>query len=249
MTISSRAHASRLGTYRQLMADRSSFQRRFRDLLFQEAGMRGRVLDIGCGSAVPPAIDGVQQRAAQLDGVDIDAAVLSHPSLGCRWHAPFEVAQIPNGSYDAAYSYNVVEHIARPRPFFEKVGAVLKPGGVFWALTPHGRHPFCRLTRLIERLGLKQVFAARAEGVNSYPAYYRMNTPRQVMRAIEGIGFASADFYYLPCTNWDQYVPSPLRWGPNLYDRFLGARVGPCMLLLAYRLELAGANSPELGTA
>jgi hypothetical protein len=38
---------------------------------------------------------------------------------------PFESAPIPDRAYGFAYAYNVLEHIAAPRPFFDKLASVL----------------------------------------------------------------------------------------------------------------------------
>ena len=168
---------------------------------------------------------------------------MSHPNLCERWKSPFETAPIPSSTYDLAYAYNVIEHIQNPAQFLSTLLRVLKPGGIFWALTPYGPHPFCRLSRSIEVLGAKGWFAKRNAGVNDYPAYYRLNTIRSVTAGAQRSGFASATFYRFPCVNWDTYFPSALRWVPNLYDCILGIRASPCMQILAYRLR-----SPERPT-
>jgi SAM-dependent methyltransferase len=227
-----------LGDYAALDRDRFSYIAKFRELLYAEDRIRGRVLDIGCGGEFPPPTRDLDQVAAQVDGVDPMAAVHGHPGLTLRWEGKFSDVDIPRQAYDLAYAFNVVEHIERARPFFETVRQVLKPGGVFWAHTPHGHHPFCTLSRALEVLGFKKKFAEGNEFVNDYPAYYRMNTAAQVLLAIEGLGFSSARFVYLPCINWDLYFPRALRWGPHLYDRVLGSRFNRFKIVIAYRLEL-----------
>lgn len=231
------------GPMRQQTAQRDRFQKRFRELLFAEPQLRGRVLDIGCGGAFPPPLIGIEKLSKRVDGVDISDAVMSHPSLCERWHSPFEAAPIPSDAYDLAYAYNVVEHLPEPATFFSTVFRVLKPGGVFWALTPHGPHPFCWLSRSVELLGAKAWFAKQNEGVNDYPAYYRLNSIRSVTAGSERAGFTSVKFYRFPCVNWDTYFPGALRWVPHLYDSFLGTRVSSCMQILAFRLSRPPAGS------
>jgi SAM-dependent methyltransferase len=223
------------GTMRQQSIQRDRFQKRFRELLFAEPQLRGRVLDIGCGSEFPLPLRGIEKLPERIDGVDVSDAVMSHPGLCERWQSPLETAPIPSGSYDLAYAYNVLEHIPNPAPFLSALFRVLKPGGVFWALTPYGPHPFCRLSRSIEVLGGKGWFARRNEGVNDYPAYYRLNSIGSVTARAEEAGFASATFYRFPCVNWDTYFPSALKWLPHLYDSLLGTRISSCMQVLAFR--------------
>lgn len=226
--------------FRQLMQDRSSFQRAFLELLTAEPGLRGRVLDIGCGGRLPTSIASIAQVVGQLDGVDPDEAVLSHPSLTLRWQGQLEeVNDIPTGAYDLAYAYNVVEHIAEPTRFLATVCRILKPGGVFWALTPNGSHPFSRLSRTIEVLGGKRMAAKSSTAhINDYPAYYRLNRAGQLLAAAQDQNVKNVQLHYMPCAQWDQYFPRALRWGPNLFDLLLGSRFKTCMLVLAYRIEV-----------
>lgn len=225
------------GDYAEQFCNRSAFQYRFAEMLLAEPGARGRVLDVGCGGGMQPFLAPLTALAAQLDGLDPSPVILGHSDLVERWHAPVERAPFPRDAYDLAYAYNVVEHVPAARPFFEAVRAALKPGGVFWALTPHANHPFCKLSRAIELIGLKKRMAAANPGVNDYPAYYRLNRPRQVLRAVEGLGFDLATFHFMPCAQWGTYFPRPLKVFPRLYDRLLGSRFRPFMLLLAYRLQ------------
>lgn len=232
-------------TWRELDADRRSFQRAFVELLLGSPQFKGRVLDIGCGGDLPAALNSITGRYGSLDGVDPSPEVAQHPLLDQRWHAPFETSSVPSATYDCAYAYNVLEHITDPVPFFRKVHEVLKPGGVFWALTPNGRHPFALLSRSIERIGLKP-FARRKIGrdeatgtmaVNDYPAYYRCNRPGAVTRAIRDLGFARARFFYFPCVQWDTYFPRWLKWAPHAFDFCIGTHLTPFMQLFIIRLE------------
>lgn len=196
MSIHVKHKTIRLGNYDTLLQDRSGFQRFFSGQLLKEPGIHGRVLDIGCGGNLPSALSPIVSAVGQLDGVDPNREVLSHPHLTRRWHDRFEEADIPTATYDMAYAYNVVEHIEQPEPFFQKVRAILKPGGCFWALTPHAKHPFCKLARWVELAGGKRLAGRAIEGVNDYSSYYRLNSAAQVLGVIQG--YSTAKFYYLP---------------------------------------------------
>jgi SAM-dependent methyltransferase len=141
-----------------------------------------------------------------------------------------------------AYAYNVVEHVADPARFLTSVNQILRPGGVFWALTPHGRHPFCWLARITEQVGGKARARERLRQdtgytVNAYPSYYRLNTRRAVERNAGKIGFSGGRFEYYPCLQWDTYFPDFMRWIPHAYDYVAGIRWPACMLVFAFRLQ------------
>ena len=231
---------------RDLTAERDKPARWWGQRLLAEPGARGRVLDIGCGGRLYPPMDRILGVCRQLDGVDPSDAVMNHPNLAERWHAPLEAASVPAGAYDMAYASYVLEHLTEPRAFFVKVRAVLRPGGVFWALTPNGTHPFCTATRLVQVLGAKRTIAERADGMNAYPAYYRANTAGAITRAVEGLGFESAAFYYVPSLNWRHYFPRGARWVRAAYDWLLGTRWRYCMLQLACRLSVPAERRPGL---
>lgn len=234
----------RTADWNELVRNRGGFQDEFTRLVGAAAGSGRTVLDIGCGGGFPAALSGLAPQLEVLDGVDPDPQVEKHRRLRRRWHGTFETAAIDAESYDLAYAYNVLEHIAEPRPFFEKMRQVLKPGGVFWALTPNGQHPFALLSRSIELAGLKGLARAKlgscADGstrVNDYPAYYRCNSPRAVLRAIHGLGFRRVTFYFHPCLQWDTYFPGCLRWVPRSYDFLVGTRLASCMQIFIVCLE------------
>jgi SAM-dependent methyltransferase len=227
----------------QLDGQRSEFQRIFASRVLAEPALKGRVLDIGCGGGLPIALRGHDQAFENLDGVDVSDAVTRHPLLKNRWVGPFEESRLPEGAYDLCYAYNVVEHIKDAPRFFAKLSTVLKPGGVFWALTPNGTHPFCIISRSIELLGLKpaltRVIRARTHenNINEISSYYQLNRRSQVTRALKTLPFVKAHFLYIPCVQWDTFFPPAVRWLPHAYDRTLGNRFGRRMSVLAYRLE------------
>jgi SAM-dependent methyltransferase len=164
--------------------------------------------------------------------------VLKNPDLQQRWHASLEQALVPESAYDLAYAYNVVEHVPVARPFFEKVCRVLRPGGAFYALTPHARHPFAILSRTLELAGVKRLIARRNVKVNDYAAYYRLNSRSRVLAAIDGLDFDPPTFHYLTEPNWERaYFPRGLRWLVRGYDKVLGEPVEGLRLIFTMRLQ------------
>jgi SAM-dependent methyltransferase len=216
----------------------SEHQLAFGRLIAAEPGVGGRVLDVGCGPGLHGAVGFVAGRARQIDGVDPSPEVHRHPDLTLRWQSTLEQAPIPESTYDLAVAFNVVEHLPDPRPFLAAVHRVLKPGGVFWALTPHANHPFCMLSRALDVTGVKYLIARRNAGVNDYPAYYRLNRKRQVRRAIRGLGFDAPRFEHFTAPGWHVgYFPRALHWGPVLFDHLIGDRFKTFNLIFAFALR------------
>jgi len=231
-------HTVALGSYREVDADRSGFQSVFAAMLRDRRGSLGRTLDIGCGpEPAKPLLEGLKT-ATEYHGVDPDPAILGNSRLDRAWNGEFETANIPKRAYDTVLAYNVVEHIPQARPFFESVAAVLKPNGEFWALSQNAMHPFSKVSNIVRVCGLKSLYrkTIKTEGVNEYPAYYRLNSPRQILEATEGLNFASAEFWFVPCTQWDSYFPRPVRFLPHAYDRLIGTRCRNGMQILVCRL-------------
>ena len=215
-----------------------AYQREFCQRLAAEPGIRGgRVLDVGCGPGLTDPFRFVRRAAAELHGLDPGPDVLAHPDLDHRWQATLEDADVPAEGYDVAYAYNVLEHVARPAEFLRAVHRLLKPGGVFWAMTPSARHPFVIMAWTAEAAGLKERIAARRAGVNDYPSPYRLNSPRAIRRAARGLGFR-ASFHFAAAPRWYAgYLPR-WAWPPlALYDAAVCRLVPGLRLILMVRLE------------
>lgn len=202
---------------RHVKAREPDFAMAFREAIAADDNVRGNVLDVGCGSKFPAPMWIMPHVARELHGVDPSPQVHSHAGLHKAWEGVFEQAPLPESHFDLAYAWNVVEHIEQARPFFTKLERVLRPGGTFWALTPHARHPFAKASRAIEVMGLKQWFAARSEAVNKYPAYYRLNTRTKVIASIAGLRLEPMKFDYFASGGWWSYFPRVVQPLGRLY--------------------------------
>lgn len=171
------------------------------DLILADAARLGdglTFLDIGCGKGFDtdvPLQQSLVAAAGRYIGIEPDAAVeLDGPITDVR-RCLFEQADLAPGSVHVAFAIMVLEHLADPQPFWDKLHAVLAPGGVFWAMTVDARHWFCRASLWMERLRLKELylswlFGARGrERYENYPVHYRCNTPARVAHYAEA--FAS----------------------------------------------------------
>jgi len=229
--------------FHELIAYRGGHRDGYCRMLGQDLRVRGRVLEVGCGSKLNPDLEQynrVLKGTKQLDGVDPDPGIMNHPVLTNRWIGEFEKADIPSEEYDAIVSHNVAEHVVNARSFMEAAHRVLKSGGVIYALTPHAQHPFVVGVRTVQSLGMRGAWKKRLkQQINEYPAYYRLNRRRSIVRAARGLGFAHAELQYYPCVQWDMYFPRPLRVIPHVFDRLAGIHFRWCAMILIFKIEKA----------
>ena len=102
------------------------------------------VLDAGCGTGdlvAALAEDGHETVGMDVSGSAVERASERHPDLRFLRHPVEELPWPLDGrSFDAVVSFEVVEHLLRPRRLLEGARAVLRPGGGLALTTPyHGR--------------------------------------------------------------------------------------------------------------
>jgi SAM-dependent methyltransferase len=217
------------------------------DLILEDAGRRGdglTFLDIGCGRGFGGDL-GLQQSLARAAGhyvgIEPDPEMNPGPHISERHCCFFEDAPLGAGSVDVAFANMVLEHLAEPGRFWDKLYDVLRDGGVFWGLTMDARHWFCLASRWAERLKVKDLYLTALRGqrgaarYENYPVFYRSNSPEQIARY-------TGRFRSCECLNLgrigqcDYYVPRLLRPLTNWLDR-RALRRGRPGTVLAVRVE------------
>jgi len=138
-------HASRRGAGFVLLGDaRSAFLRK-------AIGTGKKVLDIGCRDG---SLTKLYMEGNTVTGLDIDSAALARAAeLG------IETRQVDlNGdwntapaSYDVVVAAKVLEHLYYPEVVLEKIGAVLKPGGMLVGTVPNPYSLMNRFRYLIKQ--------------------------------------------------------------------------------------------------
>jgi ubiquinone/menaquinone biosynthesis C-methylase UbiE len=102
-----------------------------------------RVLDLGCGAgdlAADLARAGAQVTAADVAQAALDRAGRRHPELELRLIDIDEPLPFTDGSFDAVWSSEVIEHVADTARWLSEVRRVLVPRGRVLLTTPsHGR--------------------------------------------------------------------------------------------------------------
>lgn len=95
----------------------------------------GRVLEVGSGTGL------LQDMVADYVGVDItasSAAFMRKPfGVGSATALPF-----PDNSFDGAFSFWVLEHIARPAAMLDEMRRVVRPGGTIFLVAAYAVAPW-----------------------------------------------------------------------------------------------------------
>jgi SAM-dependent methyltransferase len=116
------------------------------DYVAGELGRSGRVIEVGCGAGYGSTR--LCGHASRFVGLDVDSEVIAHAkSANVSVAAEFRVydgVRIPFGdaSFDAAVSFQVVEHVSDDVGYVAEIARVLAPGGILYLTTPN------RLTRV-----------------------------------------------------------------------------------------------------
>lgn len=222
----------------------------FRDLILSDAQrMKAErneltLLDIGCGGGFDG--DATLQRSlaeagSRYIGVEPDEHIELANVFTSSQRCLFEDAQIEDESVDIAFAVMVLEHIADPRVFWNKVYRVLRKGGCFWGLTVDARHWFVLMSTLMEKLGVKDIYLDKLHGkrgeerYENYPAFYRANSPTQIARFTSCFSSVKV-LTFSRVGQLDFYIPGRLRRVGRWLDS-LTIRAGLPGAVMAVRVE------------
>ncbi|MEA2337550.1 MAG: hypothetical protein QOE82_1557 [Thermoanaerobaculia bacterium] len=102
-------------------------------------GRPGRLLDVGFGAGT--FLEAARRAGWQTSGVEVSLpAVEQARARGFDVaHGRLEDAAYPDASFDAVVATEIFEHISDVRPLLRETARILRPGGLLWATTPHGR--------------------------------------------------------------------------------------------------------------
>ncbi len=112
----------------------------------------GRVLELGAGPSPALAALNAPFRVAS----DLSQGMLrANPNLRGMQRITADAQCLPfaQESFDAVFCINVLEHVPAPGRLMEEAARVLRPGGLFFAITPNGGVAW--LLELLEQLHLK----------------------------------------------------------------------------------------------
>ncbi|MDQ2921396.1 MAG: class I SAM-dependent methyltransferase, partial [Acidobacteriota bacterium] len=155
----------------------------------------GRLLDVGFGAGT--LLEAARRAGWQAFGVEVAArAVEQVRGLGFDvFCGTLQEARYPENYFDVVTASEVLEHVPDPQVVLHEIARVLRPGGLLWATTPHGRGVSVRVLglkwsvvsppehlqlfsrngsqQMIRAAGLRQVRVA-TEGVNPYELLHNL---------------------------------------------------------------------------
>jgi SAM-dependent methyltransferase len=186
------------------------------------------VLDIGAGKDRNQIDAYIQPRVLRLVGIDPAEDILLNPSVHERHCTSLEsFAQEAQEKFDVLFCTMVLEHITDPDAFFLSCRKLLKPGGVFFAVTPNLWHYFGLTTKITSILKINEWLLDRLVGKQQkeeyhFPTFYRVNSLHSIRGILRRTGFHDVEFHCLD--NWIVYryvLPKQLHWLAILYSHLV----------------------------
>ena len=155
-----------------------------RAFLLAHVGAGERVLDLGCGAGEFSAAllqAGARPIAVDVAGEALRRAAARVPGLDVRRWRDGEPLPLEDGSVDAVWAGEVVEHVVDVAPWLSEVRRVLRPRGTLLLTTPH--HGPLTLLRLAVS---PRRFAAHFEPRSDHVRFF---SPRTLRALLDDLGF------------------------------------------------------------
>jgi SAM-dependent methyltransferase len=157
------------------------------------------LVDAGCGRTAP-LLRAFQGKAARLIGVDLVEFSPEARDAGLELiRGDLNLIKLDTGSVDGIVSRSVMEHLSNPDATYKEFSRILKPGGWVIFLTPNLWDYGSLFAKLIPNQ-FHPMIVAKTEGrdeLDTFPTYYRSNTPGAVKRLAKTSGFQIAACKYL----------------------------------------------------
>lgn len=139
------------------------------------------VLDLGAGAGKNRYH--LKGRVRSIVGVDFDPRVADNPLLDRGVVAKPGPLPFEDNSFDVVFSIYVLEHVNNPTELVEEIRRVLRPAGIFLALTPNRYHYVSLIASVTPTSFHKWLNNRRGrETEDTFPTTYLMNTRRALLR-------------------------------------------------------------------
>lgn len=108
----------------------------------------GRLLDVGFGAGT--LLEAARRAGWEARGVEVSQSAIEHvrKSGFDVYCGTLEEARYPDAYFDVVTASEVLEHVPHPQPILNEIARVVRPGGLLWATTPHGRGMSAHLLKL-----------------------------------------------------------------------------------------------------
>jgi SAM-dependent methyltransferase len=184
------------------------------------------VLDIGAGKDRNQIDASIQPRVLRLVGIDPSEDIFFNPSVHEQYQTSLEnFAKGTQEKFDVLFCTMVLEHVTDPGAFFSACRQLLKPEGMFFAVTPNIWHYFGLATKITSSLKINEwlldrLIGKQAKEAYHFPTVYKVNSLRAIRNILTRTGFHDVEFRCFD--NWIEYryvLPKQLHWFPKLYSR------------------------------
>jgi SAM-dependent methyltransferase len=170
---------------------------RFRQAILARASLTQSVLDIGCGRNAWFLRPLAREFGSAL-GIDPEVEDRSEGNLKLLNGSVYDIP-LPDSSVDVVYMGNVIEHLDDPKHALAECLRVLRPSGVLISLAPNKWFPLIAAGRLLPHWFrwriLGRLLGRSKDSV--FPAYYRANSKRAMLKLCRTIGFIPAKLDYI----------------------------------------------------
>ena len=169
----------------------------YRDIIDRYADNGMYILDVGCGHSED--LEPVYAKTNYTYGIDPDRRsieknrIIKNKFIASANELPFE-----DNFFDLVVSSWVLEHLENPKKVFDEIYRVLKPGGKVIFLTPNTWSYNVWLIRMIPNR-LHGIFTRKLYNrheVETYPVFYRINSPRKFDKLFSSIGYEKIDVIF-----------------------------------------------------
>lgn len=163
---------------------------------FSSYKQNNRLLDVGCcGGALMQA---ALRAGWDAQGMDVSQPAIDHArKLGLKvFQGELQQADYPDEHFDVITCSEVLEHVPDPHLLVQEIARILRPGGLVWMTTPHGKGLSARLIgadwsvvcppthlQLFTAAGLKSVFSTA--GFCRVRVTMRGTNPHEIRRVIQ----------------------------------------------------------------
>lgn len=162
---------------------------RFRGVLDEIVRPEDDVIDLGAGAGEINAYD-LRGRVHRIVGVDLNKRVHDNPLLDEGIVADLGAVPIPSASFDLAISIYVLEHVQDPAAVATETSRLLRPGGLFVALTPSRYHYVPLVAAATPTRFHRWVNEHRGRSAeDTFPTAYRLNSRGKLRRVFGAAGF------------------------------------------------------------
>jgi SAM-dependent methyltransferase len=167
---------------------------RFHRTLDRHLQQGARILDVGAGAGEENPYQ-IKSRVATLIGIDRDPRVGRNPLLSAGLVADGGTLPFRENSFDLAFSIYVLEHIAEPQPLAAELRRVLRPGGLFVALTPSRFHYVSLIASCTPTAFHKWINRKRGrKEQDTFPTQYKLNSRGAIRKQFGTQGFEVVEF-------------------------------------------------------